>query len=226
MEFITQFDKPSDLKGWAYDTIKQVILNSQVRPGEQLHIEKLAEKMNVSRTPIREALLRLEGDGLVESASRVGFFVKGITKRDLRELFELREITEGYAAEKAASLLTDDDLAQIDSLQKEAVSAVEQKNLPKFNEMEIALHTFIIKKSQNRRLLKLIESLKDLIHRQRFLALKSFENVKKSLNEHQLIINALHKRDGKLAGELMKKHICAVRNRLLEFLDIPEESMF
>ena len=225
MELFTQVSKPSDLKDWAYDTIKQVILNSQVRPGEQLRIEKLAEKMNVSRTPIREALLRLEGDGLVKAASHVGFFVKGITKRDLRELFELREITEGFAAEKAAPLLTDDDLAQIDILQREATSAVKQGNLPEFNEMEIALHTFIIKHSQNRRLLKLVESLKDLTYRQRFLALKSLENVKKSVKEHQAIINALHKRDGKLAGKLMKKHICAVKYRLLEFLDIPEDSI-
>ncbi len=224
MEPLTQLSKPSDLKDWAYENIKQVILNSQILPGEQLHIEKLAEKMSISRTPIREALLKLQSDGLVRAASRVGFFVSGITKRDLRELFELREITEGYAAEKAAPLLTDDDLAQIDNLHKKGVSAVEKGDLSEFNEMEIALHSFIIQHSQNRRLLKLIESLKDLTYRERLLALKSIENVRESLAEHKKIVDALHKRDAKLAGQLMKAHISNVKQRLLAFKDIPEES--
>lgn len=224
MQLLSQLNKPLDLKDWAYEAIKQAILNSHVRPGEQLRIENLAEKMNVSRTPIREALLRLEGDGLVKAESRVGFFVRRITEKELTELFELREITEGYAAEKAAPLLTDDDLVQIDSLQRESILAVTQGHLHKFNEMEITLHNLMIKHSQNLQLVKLIESLKDLTCRQRLLALESIENVKQSLKEHQEIVNALHKRDGKLAGTLMKKHIRAVKLRMLDFLNISEES--
>ena len=91
-----------------------------------------------------------------------------------------------------------------------------------FNEKEIALHTFIIEKAQNQRLLKLVESIKDLTYRQRLLALKSIDNVKKSLTEHQDIITALQNKNGKSAGKLMSDHICAVKNRMLEILDIPE----
>lgn len=215
-------NKPLDLKDWAYKTIKHLILTFNIEPGEQLRIEDLSKQMKVSRTPIREALLRLEGEDLVKAASRVGFFVKGISKKDLRELFELREITESYAAQKAALLLSHTDLEWINKLQKEAVSAVDKNDLNKFNEKEIALHTFIIEKSQNQRLLKLVESLKDLTYRQRLLALKSVDNVKKSLIEHQDIIAALQKKNADSAGRLMSKHICAVKNRMLEILDIPE----
>ncbi|MCJ7771836.1 MAG: GntR family transcriptional regulator [Desulfobacterales bacterium] len=214
--------KPLDLKDWAYETIKHLILTFDIEPGEQLRIEDLSKQMKVSRTPIREALLRLEGEDLVEAASRVGFFVKGISEKDLRELFELREITESFAAKKAALLLTDIDLAWINRLQEEAVSAVEKNDLNEFNEKEIALHTFILEKSQNQRLLKLVESIKDLTYRQRLLSLKSIDNVKKSLTEHQDIITALQNKNSKSAGELMSDHICAVKNRIQKILDIPE----
>jgi DNA-binding GntR family transcriptional regulator len=215
-------NKPLNLKDWAYDTIKQLILTFNVEPGEQLHIEDLSKKMNVSRTPIREALLKLESEDLVEANARVGFFVKRITKKDLRELFEIREITESFAARKAALLIKDTDLAWINKLQKEAVKAVEAGNLNEFNEKEIALHAFIIEKSQNQRLLKLVESIKDLTYRQRILALKSMDNVKKSLAEHQEIITALQNRNSKLAGKSMSNHISAVKNRMLVILDMPE----
>jgi len=215
-------NKPLNLKDWAYDTIKQLILTFNVEPGEQLHIEDLSKKMNVSRTPIREALLKLESEDLVEANARVGFFVKRITKKDLRELFEIREITESFAARKAAQLIKDTDLAWINKLQKEAVTAVKAGNLNEFNEKEIALHAFIIEKSQNQRLLKLVESIKDLTYRQRILALKSMDNVKKSLTEHQEIITALQNRNSKLAGKSMSNHISAVKNRMLDILDMPE----
>lgn len=214
--------KPLDLKDWAYETIKQLILTLTVEPGEQLHIEDLSAKMKVSRTPIREALLKLESEDLVEANPRVGFFVKVITKNDLRELFELREITEGYAAKKSALLLTDDDLAWINKLQREAVAAVKAGDLNEFNEKEIALHTFIIEKSQNQRLIKLVESIKDLTYRQRFLALKSIDNVKKSLDEHQKIITALQNKDSDKASRSMSDHISFVKNRMLDILDLSE----
>lgn len=214
--------KPMDLKDWAYETIKQLILTFNVKPGEQLRIEDLSKNMKISRTPIREALLRLENDDLVEANSRVGFFVKEITKRDLRELFELREITESFAAKKAALLLTDDDIAWINRLQKEAVSAVERNRLNEFNDKEVALHTFILEKSQNQRLLKLVESIKDLTYRQRLLALKSIDNVKRSIAEHQKIITALQNKNSELAGQSMSEHINSVQNRMLEVFNIPD----
>ena len=224
MSSSTSFTKPSDLKNWAYETIKKEILNLRIQPGEKLFIDKLSGQLGISRTPIREALLRMENEGLVNAFSRVGFFVQTITKQDLRELFELREITESFAAEKAAPFLTNADLAHIDALHKSSTLAVEQGNLNDFNEMEIALHTFIIKHSQNRRLLKLIEGLKDLTYRERILALRSIDNIRSSLDEHRRIIDALLNKDGRLAGERMREHVRNVCERLMNFLDIPENA--
>jgi DNA-binding GntR family transcriptional regulator len=77
MAEIETYSKPSDLKNWAYETIKRKILDVEVNAGDQLRIEVLAEQLGTSRTPIREALLKLETEGLVRAASRVGFFVRG-----------------------------------------------------------------------------------------------------------------------------------------------------
>jgi DNA-binding GntR family transcriptional regulator len=212
--------KPSALKDWAYDAIKESILNLRVPPGAQLHIEDLADQMGISRTPVREALLRLESDGLVRAVPRVGFFVTEISRRDLEDLFEVRALLESHAAEKAASLLTEDELAHIDRLLETSVSAVEQGDLDSFLETEIALHTLLIERAPNRQLVGMMESLQDLTHRERILSLESLENVRESCIEHQRIVEALHQRDGELAGRLMREHICAVRDRMLQFVDL------
>jgi len=220
MKVRNQLGKPSALKDWAYDTIKESILNLRVPPGAQLHIEDLADQMGVSRTPVREALLRLESDGLVRAVPRVGFFVTEITRRDLEDLFELRALLESFAAEKAASLLTDDELARVDRLLEASVSAVEQGDMDRFLETEIAFHTLFIERAPNRHLIAMMESLQDLTYRERVLSLESLKNVRESLNEHQRIVEALHQRDGELTGRLMREHICAVRDRMLQFVDL------
>ncbi len=211
--------KPKALQSWAYEHIKDIILNRQVQPGRQLRIEDLAKKLNISRTPIREALLKLESEGLVRISSRVGFFVADFTVSDLRELFELRELIEGYAAEQAAPKLTSKDLERIEQLQESAAAAFQKNDLAGFNQCEIALHDYVLGHSGNQRLLKLIEGLKDLIYRERQYALKSRDNVRRFIQEHRVLINALRERDVEKAGLLMRAHLRNVRDRLLGILD-------
>ncbi len=217
--------RPSELKDWAYETIKQMILNSEFKADEQLPIEALAQQLHISRTPIREALLRLESEGLVRAASRVGFFVQGITRREFSELFELRALTEGYAAEKAAAVLSDKDIVRLEDLHRAGTEAVDQGDLPRFMEMEVALHTLILQLARNRRLVRMVDSIKDLTYRERVLSLRSLENVKTSLAEHRKILDALRARKPVRARQAMQAHIEAVRRRLLSFLDLPEEEL-
>lgn len=224
--------RPSDLNDWAYQTIKRMILDMDFAAGEQLPIETLAESMKISRTPIREALLRLESEELVRAEPRVGFFVRGITKQDLRELFELRRITEGYAAEKASQRLSAEDFAHLERLQSDSERSVAVEDMERFTQAEIGLHSLILNSANNRRLLKMIETIRDLTHSERMLAVRSsddaqkalcLENLKSSIQEHRRIVDALRRRDGEQAGEAMREHIRAVQGRLLEFLDLPEE---
>jgi DNA-binding GntR family transcriptional regulator len=116
-------DKPVGLTDWAYEQIKEAILKIQFAPGTQLQIETLVAELGTSRTPIREALLRLEKDGLVRVVPRVGFFVKEFTYRDLEELYEVRELLESRAVKNAVSNLLDEDLDLIDKLLDLSVTA-------------------------------------------------------------------------------------------------------
>jgi len=181
--------------------------------------------LQVSRTPVREALLRLERDGLVRVVPRVGFFVQEITKRDLTELFELRELLETHAARKAASRLTDAELAAARALLEEGRDAVSQQDLTKFLETEIEFHTLVIERSNNRWLAVMMESVRDLTYRVRVLSLQSLENLQQSCEEHQRIFDALVARDGDAAGLRMSEHIRNVKTRLLEFPQVPEDKI-
>ena len=215
MDKKTEFSKPKDLKNWAYETIKKWILNFDLESGKQVHIESIAAKLGTSRTPIREALVKLESEGLVTAIPRVGFFVTEVTAQDLNKLLELRELLEGYAAEKSVSFFNEEDIKLLVKLQKQAVESVEQGNFTKFLEIEVAIHSSIIEHSQNSYLLRIIDSLKDLTYRERLLSVRSIENVRESLNEHKEIIEALRLRNGKLAGQSMRRHINRVQKRIL-----------
>jgi DNA-binding GntR family transcriptional regulator len=216
-------EKPKELKDWAYARIKRDVLTGKYIPGEQLRVEELAETMKISRTPVREALLMLEHESLINVAPRVGFFVKGITKQEMQELFELRELIEGYAAEKAAAHLEPKDLEGLEALLREGQAAFDRGDLPGFLQSEIKLHSSIQEHAQNKHLLRMIESLKDLTYRERVLSLSSTENVKESLREHERIVNAFRQRDGPLAVSMMREHISSVKNRLLALLDKMEQ---
>lgn len=222
VELPMQRSKPAALTDWAYEVIKESILTLKVNPGAQLHVDELAEQLNISRTPIREALLRLERDGLLRIVPRVGFFVTEITKRDLEELFELRELLESHAVRKAALALTDDELVRLQRLYEENAAATERGDLDGFLQTEIDLHSFLIEHAQNYWLIKMMDSVQDLVYRERMLSLRSIENVHASVEEHRRVLEALLQRDAELASRRMAEHIRAVKERLLQFLDLPE----
>jgi DNA-binding GntR family transcriptional regulator len=216
-------DKPKGLTEWAYEMIKELILTLQVAPGTQLQIENLAEQMGISRTPVREALLRLEQEGLMRVVPRVGVFVTDTDKRDLEDLYELRELLESRATEEATKILTEDDLNHIDHLLEASESAIEEGNVDKFLETEIAFHAILTEHARNRRLVGIMDSLRDLTYRWRILSLQSLENIRLSLIEHQNIAKALRQKDSALAGKLMGDHIRAARDRISEAFDLNNE---
>jgi DNA-binding GntR family transcriptional regulator len=215
MKRTIEFQKPSDLKEWVYHTIKKLILDSEYEAGEKLHIESLSAQMGISRTPIREALLRLQNEGFVRAEPRVGFFVQELTRRDLEELFELRELIEGYAARRAARKITDRDSERVQALQAESERAVARGELDVFLRLEIELHDLVIERSENRRLAQLLEGIKELTARARQISVQSPDNVRQSVAEHRLLVDALSERDARLAEKSMKDHLRAVRRRLL-----------
>lgn len=210
--------KPAALTEWTYQYIKEMILNLEIKPGEQINIEEFTEKLEVSRTPIREAFLKLESEGLIDVRPRVGYFVVEITEQDIQDLFEIREIIETRAARKAAESLTDEELESIKELIQDCYKAVEIGDFQKFVPAEIKFHGFLQENIENRRLLAIMDGLNDLMYRVRVLSLQSQENVEKTLIEHQKILDALVQRDGDLAEKAMNDHLIKVCDRIVKLL--------
>jgi DNA-binding GntR family transcriptional regulator len=171
--------------------------------------------MAISRTPVREALLRLESDGLVQSVPHVGFFVSEITEQDMEELFELRILLECHAVAKATPKLTDEDIETVDRLVAQCLLSVEQDDMVSFLDADTRLHTLLMERAGNRRLILMMETVRDLTYRERGLSVRSHHNVHETLKEHQRLAEALHKHDGKLASQMMGEHLHAVRDRVM-----------
>ena len=210
--------KPSALTDWTYHYLKEKILNLEIKPGQQINIDEFTEKLEVSRTPIREAFLKLASEGLIDVRPRVGYFVSDITEQDIRDLFEIREIIETRAAKKAAELLTDEELESMQDLISESHKAVEEGNFDIYLKNEIEFHEYLEKHIQNKRLNSFIEGLNDLTYRERVMSTHSIENINQSMIEHQKIMDGLKKRDCNLAEWYMGEHLHNVSERLVKHL--------
>lgn len=211
-------DKPIGLTQWVYIRIKAGILNLDFSPGSQLQVDELSGELEVSRTPVREALLRLQKDGLVDVVPRVGFFVTKFATRDLEELYELREILESRAVYDAVQSMTEVESKKITEIYAATQKAVEKEDATGFLDAEIAFHNFLTETSHNKRLVAMVESMRDLTYRWRILSLNSKEDMRASLKEHKKIAEAVQNRDAVVASTLMGEHIRNAKNRIVRMI--------
>jgi len=208
-------NKPSDLNEWAYNVIKLRILNNEITPGTQLKIEELSSEMNISRTPIREALLHLVRDNLVDVRSRVGFFVRGITHKEAADLFELRSVIESYAAMVAAKNLKPEHLKELYHLHDLTIIAIKKNDYASFNKHDTAMHSLLIDNLGNQAVRNAMNNVGDCLYRQRIYALNYKDNVEMSIKEHEFILNAIAEKNPSDAHHFMEKHISGIASRLM-----------
>ena len=206
--------RPMDLTEWAYNSIKQLILNNTLTADSQIHIDEMAAQFNISRTPVREALMQLQNKGLVRIVPHVGCFVCGVTREEFCEVFELRAVIETYAARRAAETMPEEQLQLWVEHVNKSEAAVRQGNLQEFNVLETIIHDSLIVNLQNRRILDVMDMVADNIYRERMIAMGSMDNVERSLEEHRLVVEAIVKRDPDEAARLMEQHVRNVQRRI------------
>lgn len=207
-------EKPTDLTGWVYENIKQLILDNTLPAETQINIDDMSKELQVSRTPVREALLQLKDKGLVRIVPHVGCFVSSITQEEFHEVFELRGIIECYAASHAAVHMPEEEIRQwLQSVDK-CEQALSRGDLEEFNQMEIVLHDYLIESLNNKRIQTVMESVADSIYRERKIAMGSLENVQQSVQEHRAVAMAIAKRDPVEAEQAMRTHIRNVEYRI------------
>ena len=151
-----------------YNLIRERIIHFEYPPGFQITIRKLQDELGVSNSPIKDALFRLAGEGLVEITSRKGTFVKDISEKDLYEIEEARAIMEIGAVNIIVKTITDEQLDRLDALYKETLIPEDEFEYSKFMERDSQFHMEIIKMTNNRKLVDIYKRLNAHVHITRF----------------------------------------------------------
>ncbi|HOQ17278.1 MAG TPA: GntR family transcriptional regulator [Defluviitaleaceae bacterium] len=195
------------LRDVVFNTLRKAILSGSLKPGERLMEKQLAEKMGVSRTPVREAIRKLELEGFVVMVPRKGAQVAEITEKDIQDVLEVRGALEALAVKIACEKMKKEDLDHLKEIMKEFNEASEKKDIDKVIEKDVEFHDVIYQATNNEKLIQIINNLREQIHRYRVAYLKSFADYKFIGEEHKQIIRAIENKDQNLAEQIANEHI-------------------
>jgi GntR family transcriptional regulator, rspAB operon transcriptional repressor len=203
---------------WVYEELKSAIVDLRLAPGDPLREATLAEQLGVSKTPIREALTRLEQEGLVETTSFKGAVVSGYSRQDLIEIYELRELLENAAARVAAESMPDADRDRLGRICRESRKLAKGGDAPGLAALISAFDDVLFDQVSNSRIRALIGNLRAHLTRIGQLTAEIPGRIEASVDEHEKILEAIAARDPDLAERRMSQHIRSVRDDQLRAL--------
>lgn len=212
-------DNYKPLREIVFEAIREAIINGILKPGERLMEIQLAEEMGVSRTPVREAIRKLELEGFVVMIPRKGAYVAGLSMKDIADVFEIRAALEGLAAGLAAERITEEELEELERLLVKIGECIQSDDLNAVIEQDTEFHDVLFKATRNERLVQIVSNLREQIQRYRTASLSSPGRMKLALEEHKQIVEALSERDVEKAQRLAREHIENAENSMLEVLD-------
>ena len=190
----------------AYDTILGAILNRKVRSGQRLAEIPVARAISLGRTPVREALMRLEADGFVASEPRVGLVVASNTLETISEIYEVREVLEGFAARLAARYARPSDIFAIEQIYNESASLTEKHDTLQLRLLNTRFHQAINAAARNDQLSR---TLRQLVNRLRLSPVSIYDSPGRAeavLKEHRALLDAIIARDEEAATRLAAEH--------------------
>jgi DNA-binding GntR family transcriptional regulator len=205
-----------NLNDSVYRFLKAAILERRLTLGSKLDEVKLAEELGVSRTPIREAFQRLSAEGLIELIPHRGAFVIQLTRRDLEELYEMREALEGQAARLAAARATPATVVKLEKIIAAYRTAVSENGRRSIILLDSRFHETVARASRNRRLMEAIRSLREQLRILRITSVAIPGRPGRSLEEMSALLEAIRGRNPDLAEERMRTHIRSVRDDVLK----------
>ena len=198
------------LRDVVFETLRDAIIKQVLKPGERLMEIQLADEMGVSRTPVREAIRKLELEGLVVMVPRKGAYVAGVSMKDIHEVYEVRAALEMLAVSLAAERITDEELDALERQvlrESEAEANADEHSLDNIIYIDSSFHDIIYQAAHNQRLVQFVNILQEQLQRFRAAYLSRPGRSKTALEEHKQIVEALAERNGELAAKLAKEHI-------------------
>jgi DNA-binding GntR family transcriptional regulator len=187
--------------------LRTLIATDELKPGERLRERTLAERLQVSRTPLREALKELAGDGLVVVLPKRGAVVADLSAQQIGEKLDVLGVIEAFGGQQACRYATDEELAEIRALHHEMHAAYERRDRMTYFNLNQAIHTSIIAAAKNATLQQMHEQLNRQLYRYRFQGSVTSEVWHTAIDEHEVIIKLLSARNGKELGEFLQRHV-------------------
>jgi DNA-binding GntR family transcriptional regulator len=211
--------KNTDLKSRVYDTLRSSILNFRLLPGVKLSDKQISQEMGISRTPVREALVRLSEQGLVESHPNRGFTVKSFTVSEIDHLYTLREALEVLAVRQAIPNLDKKKVKALRELTDRFISLAKSNNLVGMIHSDEEFHDLISTYSENPPLIHFLRSLHDQIRIARRYDHLHADKPQKTYEAHLQIVDFMAQEETSKASRAMSHHILRSKKNVLSFLN-------
>lgn len=208
------FNDYKPLRDVIFESLREAIINGDLKPGERLLEIHLANKMGVSRTPVREAVRKLELEGFVTMIPRRGAMVADLSTKQIKEVLEIRASLDGLAAELACERITEDKLQQLKDIQQSFIVSVEKENIQNAIKRDVEFHERIYEAAHNDRLLSIVNNLREQMQRFRVMYIRDIRALKSLIDEHEEIINAIERKDKESARIAAQQHIDNQENEI------------
>ena len=214
-----KLDSYKPLRELVCEKIRQAITTGIFKSGERLMEIQLAEEMGVSRTPVREAIRKLELEGFVVMIPRRGTYVADISIKDITEVYEIRTALDVLAAGLAAERISDEELEEMQRLLVEIGQHIEEGNIDKIVETDTAFHDVLYQASRNERLVNIISNLREQITTLRGRSMHYPGRLTNTLEEHRAIVDSMAQRDVEKAKKAVRDHMENAEHTLLKAIE-------
>lgn len=208
--------RPTPLADQAYDRLRAAIVSGELAPGERLVERELSRRMGASRTPMREALIRLEHEGLLTARASGGLVVTELDESEVRELYAIRSVLEGYAAKLAAGSISDAAVKRLHAiveLENEKLDPLDKAALEELNDQ---FHKELYAASSMPRLTELINTLRQQSVNYRVYDIYTPAETAVLLSHHSAILDAVERNNPELADALIRDHLTMASEILTE----------
>lgn len=212
---ILETDNSSSLRIRVFNAIEDAILNGEYKEGESLNELKLSSELGVSRTPVREALMQLELEGLVNNIPNKGAVVVGVSEKDIEDVYAIRMSIEGLAAKLCAEKITDDELKALEKIVDLQEFYLIKNNTEQIWKLDGDFHKIIYESSRSRPLRYMLSNFHNYIKSARDISIQTAGRAEKTVAEHKAILEAIRSKNGPLAESLTAEHIRNAKNNLI-----------
>lgn len=195
------------LRDVVFHTLRKAILTGQLKPGERLMEVHLANKLGVSRTPIREAIRKLELEGLVTMIPRRGAEVAQITEKSLKDVLEVRRALDVLSVELACERITKEEMEELYRACQEFEKAAREKEPSVIAQADVRLHDIIVDATRNQRLKQLVNNLSEQMYRYRFVYIQEANQYENLIEEHREVYESIAERNKERAARAARLHI-------------------